>query len=871
MKMYRCGTSAWRSAKDAGIFAALLLTIFSCTARAQDWLKPVPQFPLAASDLTIRQHAEAGKPFTVAGQCGAFLGEQDGSFEAWIFPVKLLSAFKIEAEVEGYSVPIDVNEHAAEIEVAPDHTTITYSHIAFTVKEILFATRCGSTEQAGAGVMALFEIESVRPMTLTFSFTPEVRRMWPAPNYGPPSPEWVGDGVNGYYILHADSPDIAGAIAMPGTHPGILAPYQEKPKTYPLQMVLNFDPKRDSGRYFPLAIAVGSTAQTATKAALAENLAKSISGAAALYSSTADYYAHFFDRRLTIETPDKQLDRAIKWAELSIDQLQVRHGNEIGLVAGFYSSGDSARPGFGWYFGRDTLFTLIAVDSYGDFKLTRDALVFLMQRQRADGKMMHEYSQTADLVDWNNFPYEYAAADATPLFLMDMEDYVNTSGDVDFLRSHWDAVEKAWNFERNHDSDGDGIYDNAQGTGWVESWPSGMPHQEIYLAALDQQASGAMARLSIMMGKADLAQAAQTRAEMIAEKIESEYGGSMYAFSRNADGSLDKTATIYPSIAWWDGHYALKQPDAMFSRWASHEFSTDWGTRDLSEDEKFYDPISYHQGSVWPLFTGWASLAEYRTGRSLSGYAHLMQNADLTWQQDLGAVTELLSGAYFVPFGRSTTHQLWSSAMVITPAVRGLFGLSFDAEHKTITIDPHLPAEWPGATLHNAPVAGGTADLVFHRERGTMVARLEKASADGVILKCKFSEACRKSSDTELKIKLPAVEVGIPSALPLPGAATAQLKVLKETPSARSLSLVLEAQGGSSYDLPLRLNSTESAKVSVEGGGLITGILTDSIPRLSEWWSKGGSSAAGNETLQGLHVEFPAGAGYQKQRVRLSW
>ena len=145
----------------------------------------------------------------------------------------------------------------------------------------------------------------------------------------------------------------------------------------------------------------------------------------------------------------------------------------------------------------------------------------------------------------------------------------------------------------------------------------------------------------------------------------------------------------------------------MFERWASHEFSTDWGLRDLGNHEALYDPISYHQGSVWPLFTGWTSVAEYRTGRSLSAYAHLMQNLNLTWQQDLGAVTELLSGDYFVPFGRSTSHQMWSSAMVITPAIRGLFGLSFDAEAKAIVVDPHLPATWQGATLHHVPVAGG--------------------------------------------------------------------------------------------------------------------------------------------------------------------
>src|SRR5271156_4387116 len=309
----RCvGTSVWHSKKYARVLFALMALTGGILERTQaqtpEWLKPLPQFPIASSDLTLRQHAEAGKPFTVAGECGAFMGEQDGSFEAWIFPVKLLSHFTIAAEVQGYPVPIDLNADAAEIEVAPDHTTITYAHIAFTVREILFATRCDSADQMGAGVIALFQIDSVRPVKLTFSFTPEVRRMWPAPNYGPPSPEWVGNSNGGYYLLHEDFPDLAGAIAMPGTHPGILAPYQEKPKVYPLQLILDFDPKRDAGKYFPLTMAVGTTPETATKAALEKKLSAMTTGAQQLYEKTADYYAHFFDDKLTVETPDKKFD-----------------------------------------------------------------------------------------------------------------------------------------------------------------------------------------------------------------------------------------------------------------------------------------------------------------------------------------------------------------------------------------------------------------------------------------------------------------------------------------------------------------------------------------------------------------------------------
>jgi CheY-like chemotaxis protein len=131
----------------------------------------------------------------------------------------------------------------------------------------------------------------------------------------------------------------------------------------------------------------------------------------------------------------------------------------------------------------------------------------------------------------------------------------------------------------------------------------------------------------------------------------------------------------------------------MMNRWASSEFSTDWGTRDLSPSVSFYDPISYHQGSVWPLFTGWVSLSEYRNGHALSGYSHLMQNADLTWAQDLGAVTELLSGEYFRWFGRSTSHQLWSSAMVVTPTLRGMLGLECSAAEHRLSVTPQLPAQ----------------------------------------------------------------------------------------------------------------------------------------------------------------------------------
>jgi hypothetical protein len=106
---------------------------------------PPPSFssiaPIAFdnSGPVIRAHAEPLKPFTVAGQHGVVVGQQDGAFESWILPVKVLSHFTIEADIEGYGVPIDVNQQSAAIEVRPDRTVITYSHPAFTVRQIMFS------------------------------------------------------------------------------------------------------------------------------------------------------------------------------------------------------------------------------------------------------------------------------------------------------------------------------------------------------------------------------------------------------------------------------------------------------------------------------------------------------------------------------------------------------------------------------------------------------------------------------------------------------------------------------------------------------------------------------------------------------------
>lgn len=908
--------------------AALVAT---SSAIAQNTRPAPPSFsslaPIAfsTSGPVLHAPAQTEKPFTVAGERGVLLGQQNGTLEAWVLPVKLLSHLTIEADIQGYTVPIDVNQQAASIEVRPDRTIITYSHIGFTVRQIMFSPNAGAGP-AHTGPIILFEFDCLHPTDFTLRFTPNLEWMWPERNEGNPGVEWVSpdphnaSAAGGYYVLHTDYPDLAAAITIPGAEPGILAPYQERPQVHPVELKLHIDPARDQGKLFPLLMAVGMDKPSATSAALGATLAQLNRQIPALYAAHDAGYQKLLANSVSIETPDKSLDEAFQWAEISIEQLKAhpagppptglrRRGvvdqrdtptDETALVAGYYASGDSARPGFGWFFGRDALYTLYAVNGFGDFALTRDELEFLIHRQRADGKIMHEYSQTAAAIDWQQFPYEYAAADSTPLFLLAVADYVRASGDTAFLRDHRDAIEKAWAFETDpaHDTDHDGIYDNSQGTGWVESWPGGMPHQEIYLALLDQQASSAMSYLERQLNDSQKAEAAAHRADAIVKTINSEYYNPQkgcYAFATNPAGTanspVDRTTTVYPALAWWDPQSStplLEHGDECLRQFATAALNTDWGLRDVANTEPIYDGMSYHQGSVWPLFTGWAALAEYRGNQPLAGYQLLKENANLTRAQDLGADTELLSGDFFVPFGRSTSHQLWSSAMVITPTLRGLFGISIDAATKTITVNPHLPASWNHAEVLNLQLGGSTSALYFIRVKDQLEICLSPTDGDEWHLRSDLAGATAGPLDvalfkklripphTGLRIPLPALEVDTsltnlnpvesvkdvsPAQAPLPGARTSKFRFTRSEYTDHKLVLTAEGLAGSTGIVSL-----------IPHGRFVPKVQTAPSSAPDATISFRGCDADPHAcTSFPLTLNFPPGTGFQTLTVTLTW
>jgi hypothetical protein len=349
-----------------------------------------------------------------------------------------------------------------------------------------------------------------------------------------------------------------------------------------------------------------------------------------------------------------------------------------------------------------------------------------------------------------------------------------------------------------------------------------------------------------------LATSASAQSKHIAEIVASyRQSDGAYAFSRNRDGSFDQTSTIFPSVALWTDKGSLPKPETMLSLWASHHFATDWGARSVNDTASVYDPISYHQGSVWPLFTGWASLAQYRADRPLAGYASLMRNVDLTWAQDPGFVTEVLSGQFFQPLGRSSSHQLWSSAMVLSPAIRGLFGIDADALRRTLHLQPHLPASWDFAELSNVRVGDDLYKITLKHDRNHLLATVYSERPTVLCLNGQ-NEICHDRSATTrtISLPLPPVEVSLgEQQLPEVGDSTSQPRVIDESYQTARLSLTLEGLAGTTVDLSLRKNMPNpSAKNSVDLG-------------------VEGAEKVGDK----LRVTFPQGSGFVSQQVHISW
>jgi len=840
---------------SVGLLAATA-TVRARTPQVAATPQPIERFALSASGPLLERPSRAGTFIASIGPRAAALGYEHRSFELWAWPLKIVDDLDVSFAIDGYPLPLEGRDVLTSVSVRPESTTLVYSHAAFTVRQTFFVP------PGEPAVVMLFDVHGVLPLQITVRFRPRLRLMWPGTSMTP-NVSW--DAAAQAYEISEESGRFAAVVAAPGARDLGVQPYQEEPRDAPIAFV--FDAARYTpARQLPLVVIAGSIEGRAAARAAA---ARVVGGVPALYAATVDHYRQLLASTLDVETPEARLNRAFTWAKVGIDKgLATNPTIGTGLLAGFRTSGDSERPGFAWFFGRDALWTTLATTAYGSFDTTRAALRFLASQQRADGKIPHEVSQSAGFVPWfTGFPYAWASADATPLFVIAQADYWRASGDRAFLDASWPAIVKAYDFSRATDHDGNGLIENTQvGHGWVEGGALYPAHEEIYLQGLWIEAQRGLADLARARGEAGLATQADAGAARTQSVMESTYWlpqANHYAFATRTPTATPAVAepgprreqrqaalntlaparliaedTVLPAVPLWWRTLDPAHAQLEIDRLGSGALETDWGTRLLSNQSALYDPLSYHYGSVWPLFTGWTSMAAYRQGRPHVGYDALMANALLTDAGALGSITELISGELDTPFGRSSHHQIWSQAMVASPLVRGLLGIAVERGGSTLRFEPALPADWPSVHIRHLAISGAFCDLdvdrtpehyvIDIRANGAATPAFAVIAAPALPLDAKVTRltvggrshpfAIEREGDVQrvrLTIDRPVLpvrieiaqtagtDVSVPIVQPAPGATSEGLRILRVQPEGRTLRLLVEGRGQKTYRLTI--------------------------------------------------------------------
>jgi glycogen debranching enzyme len=697
--------------------------------------EPVKKFTLKKSGLELERRTQLGSFFDVVGRRSAVFGYENRSFEAWVYPLKIIDDFSLSFRLQGYPLDIHGSDITVAVNVRPEATTFTYSHAAFTVRQTILAPI------DEPGIIMLLDIESVLPMTVTGSFRPKLRLMWPA---GLMTAYLGWDEKAHLYTIGEETNRFVGMIGSPVARDVSVMPYQEEPRDVPVRFVIDVAPEAAESNFVPIVIAGSVEGRVKARATYDKLLAS----AQSLYENNVNYYRRL-QETTSVETPDERLNTAFSWAKVGVDKgIATNPFLGTGLLAGFRTSGDSERPGFAWFFGRDALWTAMAITSYGDYAATRTSLDFLKKFQRDDGKIPHEISQSATLINWfKDYGYPWASADATPLYIIAHGDYWRTSGDLDFIKKNWDSIIRAYRFTAATDTDNNGLIENTNfGHGWVEGGALYPPHEEIYMQGLWIEALACLAELADRLNDGKLAAEARAAAERTRSAMEKTYwlaDHGYYAFATNRPQATAREAepgpnrerrqsrlneisktklidedTVLPAVALWWHTLQEERAQSEIDHLGSGSMATDWGARIISNRSRLYDPLSYHYGSVWPLFTGWASMGAYRYGRPHVGYQAFMSNALLTFSGALGYVTELLSGDFNAAFGRSSHHQVWSEAMVVTPLLRGLLGIEVNDGGNALRFAPQLPANWDRVSVANLPAGGRHGTLTLERTPG---------------------------------------------------------------------------------------------------------------------------------------------------------
>jgi len=643
--------------------------------------------------------------------------EPGGIFELWAHPFMAFRDYRASLRF-GDTPPILPGEILPSIEVTPESVCRTYE---FENGSILKEVMVVSPERP-QGVIH-YEYTGI-PATLEIEFKSNMRMMWPYSEKVLKTLKYAYQpGMNAIecYAPEAELVTFLGANKVPTDR----AIYRTNDTLFEIGAKLKY--RLNSTDQMDIIFAAGSEGRDS----IADAYMEAMQDPEQVYRDAVKHYEDLFNNSLMITTPDENFNKGYRWALAATDRFFVSTpGLGTSIVAGYngtdrgWDGGHAVngRPGYAWYFGRDAVWSAFAILDYGDYEGVKQILDMFVKFQDLNGKIYHELSSSGFV--------HYDAADATPLFIILAGKYLEHSNDLKYISSIWPAIKKAYKYCSSTDTDGDSLIENTNvGHGWVEGGHLFGSHTSLYLASCWAEALWQMQMLSIAMGDTKLEEKCTLQEHYVVESLNEGFFDDESGYllqGKYRDGTYHKEQSIMPSVTLQ--FYAIiidKDISLMLKEWAGHKYTSDWGVRMSSIYNPHYHPQGYHSGAVWPLYTGWVSLAEFANDRQLNGYIHVMNNLNNYHDFALGYTEEVLNGEKYRP-GGVCPHQCWSETMVLLPITAGMLGIERDAFTNTFFIQPACPYEWESIEVKNLKVGKYLINWEIHNDEGSTSVRLSE-------------------------------------------------------------------------------------------------------------------------------------------------
>ena len=405
-------------------------------------------------------------------------------------------------------------------------------------------------------------------------------------------------------------------------------------------------------------------------------------------------------------------------------------------------------PWFSTPFGRDGIIAAWQM-LWLDPSLARGVLTYLAGRQATDsdpfrdsrpGKIMHE-TRGGEMSALGEVPFGlyYGGVDTTCLFVALAGAYAKRTGDHALIRRLWPQLVAAADWMIDYgDSNGDGLIDYQRAAetglsnqGWKDSedsifhadgrFPTG-PVALLEVQGYAYAAWMAMCEMGAAIGDAR-AQTWEERAHELRFLVEDRFwmeDKGFYAVALDGDGRPCEAVASNAGHLLFSGLPTAARADAVTQRLLTAEFRSGWGLRTLATGQARYNPMSYHNGSVWPHDTAMAVAGMARYGRRdaaalILGEIHSAASHFHMRLPELFCGFERRSGEPPIAYPVACLPQAWAAGSVFM-MLQAALGVSIDAAVRTVSVDsPVLPAGVERLSLSRLSVGDASVTLDFTR------------------------------------------------------------------------------------------------------------------------------------------------------------